>query len=175
MIRMPFFKKESQRYPCAESGWHHAFPQLGKEWFWRKSSENKTILPNTERPVEAWGIIGAGIKAYDYMDGKQSLWEWLFCGASRCGWNPEVFRSTVDRFSQEENRMINSWTHGQYMKSFIDPGNTLRLLKASNNNRGLGLRLMKNLDYQFQYTLKDAFGNTSRYHFLYGTWQETAG
>ncbi len=33
----------------------------------------------------------------------------------------EIFRSTVDRFSQEENRMINSWTYGQY-KIFIDPG-----------------------------------------------------
>ena len=60
--------------------------------------------------------------------------------------------------------MINSWTYGQYMKSFIDPGNTLRLLKASNDNRGL-VTIDEERDYQFQYTLKDAFGNTSRYHF----------
>jgi hypothetical protein len=50
------------------------------------------------------------------------------------------------------------------MKSFIDPGNTLRLLKASNDNRGL-VTIDEERDYQFQYTLKDAFGNTSRYHF----------
>lgn len=77
----------------------------------------------------------------------------------------EVFRSTVDRFSQEENRMINSWTYGQYMKSFIDPGNTLRLLKASNENRGL-VTIDEERDYQFLYTLKDAFGNTSKYSFV---------
>ena len=76
----------------------------------------------------------------------------------------EIFRSTVDRFSQEENRMINSWTYGQYMKSFIDPGNTLRLLKASNDNRGL-VTIDEERDYQFLYTLKDAFGNTSNYRF----------
>ena len=33
--------------------------------------ESKRIKPffNSERPVEAWGVIGVGIKAYDYMDG----------------------------------------------------------------------------------------------------------
>ena len=41
----------------------------------------------------------------------------------------EVFRSTIDRFAYEENRYINSWTHGQYMKSFIEPGNRLRMLQ----------------------------------------------
>ena len=76
----------------------------------------------------------------------------------------EVFRSTVDRFSQEENRMINSWTCGQYMKSFIEPGNTLRLLKASNTNRGL-VTIDEERDYRFLYTLKDVFGNTSKYSF----------
>src|SRR5699024_6606397 len=76
----------------------------------------------------------------------------------------EVFRSTVDRFSEEENRMINSWTYGQYMKSFIEPGNSLRMLKASNGNRGL-VTIDEERDYRFSYTLKDALGNTSRYHF----------
>ena len=46
------------------------------------------------------------------------------------------------------HRMINSWTYGQYMKSFIDPGNTLRLLKASNDNRGL-VTIDEERDYQF--------------------------
>ena len=45
------------------------FPQLGKGSSGWKAEENKTILPNSERPVEAWGVIGVGIKAYDYMDG----------------------------------------------------------------------------------------------------------
>ena len=137
------------------------FPQLGKGVV-SGSQENKTILPNSEHPVEAWGVIGTGIKAYDYMDGVNNHYGVYSVVLTVDG--TEVFRSTVDRFSQEENRMINSWTYGQYMKSFIDPGNTLRLLKASNDNRGL-VTIDEERDYQFQYTLKDAFGNTSRYHF----------
>ena len=50
-------------------------------------------------------------------------------------------------------------------RSFIDPGNTLRLLKASNENRGL-VTIDEERDYQFLYTLKDAFGNTSKYSFV---------
>lgn len=113
-------------------------------------------------PFEAWGVIGAGIKAYDYMDGVHN----------RCGVHTvilsvdgqEVCRSVVDYFSDYENRMINSWTCGQYMKSFVDPGNTLRLLKVSNDNRGL-ITIDEERDYKFLYTLKDYFGNTSHYRF----------
>ena len=158
---MPFFKKNLKDTRAPKADGIMLFPQPGKGVV-GGSQENKTILPNTERPVEAWGIIGAGIKAYDYMDGVSNHYGVYSVVLAVDG--TEVFRSTVDRFSQEENRMINSWTHGQYMKSFIDPGNTLRLLKASNNNRGL-ITIDEERDYQFQYTLKDAFGNTSRYHF----------
>ncbi len=107
-------------------------------------------------------MIGTGIKAYDYMDGASNHYG-VYSVVLTVDGN-EVFRSTVDRFSQEENRMINSWTCGQYMKSFIEPGNTLRLLKASNGNRGL-VTIDEERDYQFLYTLKDAFGNTSKYGF----------
>lgn len=117
------------------------------------------------------GVIGTGIKAYDYMDGVNNHYGVYSVVLTVDG--AEVFRSTVDRFSQEENRMINSWTYGQYMKSFIDPGNTLRLLKASNDNRGL-VTIDEERDYQFQYTLKDAFWQYFPLS-LYGTWQETAG
>ena len=158
---MPFFKKNLKDTRAPKADGIMLFPQPGKGVV-GGSQENKTILPNTERPVEAWGIIGAGIKAYDYMDGVSNHYGVYSVVLEVDG--TEVFRSTVDRFSQEENRMINSWTHGQYMKSFIDSGNTLRLLKASNNNRGL-ITIDEERDYQFQYTLKDAFGNTSRYHF----------
>ncbi len=128
------------------------------------------IVPEPgEYPVKggqqiAWsgGVIGMGIKAYDYMDGVSNHYG-VYSVVLAVDGN-EIFRSTVDRFSQEENRMINSWTYGQYMKSFIDPGNTLRLLKASNDNRGL-VTIDEERDYQFLYTLKDAFGNTSNYRF----------
>lgn len=76
----------------------------------------------------------------------------------------EVFRSVVDRFAYEENRYINSWTHGQYMKSFIEPGNRLRMLHASNGNRGL-VEINEERPYRFVYTLSDALGNTSKVRF----------
>ena len=44
------------------------FPQPGKGVV-EGSPEHRTFLPNVAHPVEAWGVIGTGIKAYDYMDG----------------------------------------------------------------------------------------------------------
>lgn len=158
---MPFFQTKIKDTRAPKADGILFFPQLGKGVVDGKQ-ENKTILPNSERPVEAWGVIGVGIKAYDYMDGVNNHYG-VYSVVLTVDGN-EIFRSTVDRFSQEENRMINSWTYGQYMKSFIDPGNTLRLLKASNDNRGL-VTIDEERDYQFLYTLKDAFGNTSKYSF----------
>lgn len=158
---MPFFKTKIKDTRAPRADGIMLFPQPGKGVV-AGSQNNKTILPSSERPIEAWGVIGSGIKAYDYMDGVGNHYGVYSVVLTVDG--SEVFRSTVDRFSQEENRMINSWTHGQYMKSFIDPGNTLRLLKASNGNRGL-VTIDEERDYQFLYTLQDAFGNTSRYRF----------
>ena len=159
---MPFFKSKIKDTRAPKADGIMFFPQPG-EGVVDGKQEIKTILPNSERLVEAWGVIGTGIKAYDYMDGVNNHYG-VYSVILTVDGN-EVFRSTVDRFSQEENRMINSWTYGQYMKSFIDPGNTLRLLKASNENRGL-VTIDEERDYQFLYTLKDAFGNTSKYSFV---------
>ncbi|MDD3039884.1 M23 family metallopeptidase [Bacteroides sp.] len=158
---MPFFKTKVKDTRAPKADGIMLFPQLGKGVIAGKQ-ENLVILPNREQPVEAWGIIGTGIKAYDYMDGVNN--HYGVYSVILTVDETEVFRSTVDRFSPNENRMINSWTHGPYMKSFIDPGNTLRMLKASNGNRGL-ITIDEERDYQFLYTLKDIFGNTSRYHF----------
>lgn len=159
---MPFFKSKIKDKTAPRAEGIMLFPQAGSGVV-AGSERPQSFPPNAVKPVEAWGIIGAGIKAYDYMDGVHNRYGVHTVILSVDG--TEVFRSTVDRFSQDENRMINSWTHGQYMKSFIDPGNTLRLLKASNGNRGL-VDISEERDYQFQYVLKDYFGNTSRYCFV---------
>lgn len=158
---MPFFLNRIKDKTAPRADGIMLFPQPGKGVV-QGSQERQTIQPNTVRPVEAWGVIAAGIKAYDYMDGVSNHYGVHTTILSVDG--QEVFRSTVDRFSPEENRMINSWTSGAYMKSYIDPGNTLRLLKASNGNRGL-IQINEERDYPFLYTLSDAFGNTSRYRF----------
>lgn len=159
---MPFFKSKIKDKTAPKAEGIMLFPQAGLGVV-AGSQHPRTLPPVGAKPVEAWGVIGAGIKAYDYMDGVHNRYGVHTVILSVDG--QEVCRSTVDRFSQDENRMINSWTHGQYMKSFIDPGNTLRLLRASNGNRGL-VEINEERDYRFQYVLKDYFGNTSRYAFV---------
>ncbi|EJW92347.1 peptidase family M23 [gut metagenome] len=75
-----------------------------------------------------------------------------------------MFRSVIDRFAYHEHRYINSWTDEQYMKSFIDPGNSLRMLHASNGQRGL-VTIDEERPYRFVYTLRDVLGNTSKVGF----------
>ncbi len=160
---MPFFAKHIKDTTVPKAEGIMLFPQPGRGVVEGTQKNQAFPLNNNGRPIEAWGVIGAGIKAYDYMDGVHNRYGVHTVVLTVDG--KEVFRSTVDRFSQEENRMINSWTCGQYMKSFIDPGNTLRMLKAGNDNRGL-VTIDEERDYRFLYTLTDAFGNTSQSRFI---------
>ncbi|MEG2855742.1 M23 family metallopeptidase [Bacteroides sp.] len=158
---LPFFahRMKDTTAPRAES--IMLFPQTGRGVV-EGASTNRIIHPNSVRPIEAWGVLGVGLKAYDYMNGVSNHYGVHSVILSLDG--KEIFRSTVDRYSPDENRMINSWTHGAYMKSFLDPGNTLRMLKASNGHRGL-VDINEERDYRFSYELSDAFGNTSHYRF----------
>ena len=113
-------------------------------------------------PITAWGIIGVGLKAYDHMETVSNRYGVKFLVLEVDG--EEVFRSEVSRFAESEHRYINSWTAGQYMKSFIEPGNKLRMLKASNGNRGL-LTIDEERPYHLVYTLSDGLGNTSKAEF----------
>lgn len=158
---LPFFmnKVKDKTAPRAEG--IMLFPQPGKGVVEGKQMQ-QAFPAHPTKPITAWGLIGAGIRAYDYMDGVQNKYGVKTVILEVDG--EEVFRSTVDRFAYEENRYINSWTHGQYMKSFIEPGNRLRMLQASNGNRGL-VEINEERPYRFVYTLSDALGNTSKVRF----------
>ena len=158
---LPFFmnKVKDKTAPRAEG--IMLFPQSGKGVVEGKQTR-RAFPAHPTKPITAWGLIGAGIRAYDYMDGVQNKYGVKTVILEVDG--EEVFRSTVDRFAYEENRYINSWTHGQYMKSFIEPGNHLRMLQASNGNRGL-VDINEERPYRFVYTLSDALGNTSKVRF----------
>ena len=155
---LPFFmdKVKDKTAPRAEG--IMLFPQPGKGVVEGKQTR-RAFPAHPTKPITAWGLIGAGIRAYDYMDGVQNKYGVKTVILEVDG--EEVFRSTVDRFAYEENRYINSWTHGQYMKSFIEPGNHLRMLHASNGNCGL-VDINEERPYRFVYTLSDALGNTSK-------------
>jgi hypothetical protein len=122
-----------------------------------------TIGAQSAAVVEAWGTIGCALKAYDYMNGAPNR-----CGVRYMTLTVDgdtVFRSDVGRFAQAETRQIDSWTTAGYMKSFIEPNNTLRMLHAYNGNRGL-VNIDKERNYIFIYTISDARGNTSRCRFI---------
>lgn len=158
---LPFFKKHLKDTRAPQVQGYMLFPQAGRGVVNRKTVP-QTFGTTKKDTVRAWGVIGSGIRAYDYMDGVNNRYGVHTVILTVDG--EEVFRSVVDRFSSYENRMINSWTHGQYMKSFIEPGNTLRILKAGNDNRGL-VTIDEERIYNFKYKLIDAYGNTTHFSF----------
>ena len=158
---LPFFMNKVKDKTAPRADGIMLFPQSGKGVVEGKQTR-RAFPAHPTKPITAWGLIGAGIRAYDYMDGVQNKYGVKTVILEVDG--EEVFRSTVDRFAYEENRYINSWTHGQYMKSFIEPGNRLRMLQASNGNRGL-VEINEERPYRFVYTLSDALGNTSKVRF----------
>ena len=128
--------------------------------------------------ISVWGKVGVGISANDYMDGTTNTYGVYSVRLLVDG--TEVFNSVTDRFSFDENRMINSWTdyaeyqtnRRWYMKSFVSPGNPLRMLRAEGEGRGI-ITIDEERPYQCEYILTDFHGNASRYTFvLYGVQNE---
>lgn len=67
---LPFFKSKIKDKTAPKAEGFMLFPQVGSGVV--AGSERAQSFPLTmAKPVEAWGVIGAGIKAYDYMDGVQ--------------------------------------------------------------------------------------------------------
>jgi hypothetical protein len=136
------------------------FPQRGKGVV-NGSQSNQSILPYGKRTIEAWGEIGVGIRAHDYMDnvlrhyGVHSIT--LYVNGK------QVCNSEMDQIATYENRMVYSLTYAGYIKSFRDPGNTLRFLHTG-DDRGI-VTINQERDYNFLYVLKDVYGNTSRCEF----------
>ena len=168
---LPFFLDKVKDHTAPKPEGFMLFPQPGQGVV-DGSQAQKTFPLNPQKPIQVWGLVGVGIKAYDYMDGVHNKYGVKFVTLTVDG--DTIFRSTVDHFAYEENRYINSWCEGQYMKSFIEPGNKLRMLQAYNENNGL-LNINEERPYKLQYTLTDAFGNTTKLNLtLQGKRQEIA-
>ena len=145
------------------------YPQTGKGVV-NGSSEKKVVSLNAQQaPVTAWGQIAAGIKAYDYMDGTSNSYG--VRSVTLLVDSVEVFRSTVDGFLPEENRMINAWTdfeeyvvrNSWFMRSQILPGNIWRMLQA--DEEGGVVTINEERPYEFCYVLEDLYGNRRTYRF----------
>ena len=120
--------------------------------------------------MEAWGRISTAISANDYMNGTNNNYGVRYV---RLYVDDQLVSSSdVDRFSFDENRLINSWTDyaeqrrsGRwYMRSAIAENNDLRMLHAD-ADRGW-VTINEERDYHFRYELEDLYGNRSNYRFV---------
>lgn len=131
-----------------------------------KNKKGELITPKT--PFTAWGRIGLGIKAYDRMSGTANIY-----GVQTVKLyvdNKQVFKSTVDAYSFDQTRMLNTfvdfadWRNNKsfFMKSFIEPGNTLPFFETIDNGY---INIDQEKVYNIKYELSDVYGNTSEYRF----------
>lgn len=131
----------------------------------KDSNGNPLGLPQT---INAWGTIGIGVKAYDRMNGQSNIYGVrnvrLFVD------DKQVFSSSLARFSFSDTRMINTFTDFEdwknrrsfYMKSFVEPGNTLPFINAVNSGY---IEINEERPYKLRYELEDFAGNVLKYNF----------
>ena len=121
------------------------------------------------RIISAWGVIGVGVKAYDRMNGTGSV-----LGVENVALFVDgipVFRSSMNRFPFDKTRMLNSfvdfedWRNNKsfFMKSFVEPGNTLTLYETANNGY---INISAERNYNLRYELSDHYGNKTTYSFV---------
>ncbi len=130
---------------------------------------NSGIPLALNQPVNAWGKIGIGVKAYDRMNGQSNIYGVkhvrLFVDEK------QVFSSSINRFSFSKTRMLNSFIDFEewrkrssfYMKSFVEPGNRLNFYDAVNNGY---IDITEERNYRMRYELEDHHGNTLIYSFV---------
>lgn len=140
------------------------------------------------QPMTAWGRVGLGVKAYDYMDGQSNKY-----GVKHLRLLMELperdeqgqpryqllYQFQQDAFRYSETRFTNSVTDyaawvGQksmIMKSFVEPGNRLQQIDPA---LGDGLvTIDQERRYHFIYELEDAHGNLTSLDFdIQGVRQE---
>lgn len=148
-----------------------ACPQRGEGVFNQSTSKQTFSISGStlERSFTAWGRVGFALWADDYMQASSNhfgIRETILQVDGR-----EVFHAVVNDIPVESNRLVNSWGDYEYwrehktwyMKSFVEPGNTLSILRAE--NRGV-IDFCEERDYQLEYILRDFKGNESHYAFV---------
>ena len=132
--------------------------------------QSKSGIPlKPAKTINAWGTLGVGVKAYDRMNGTTNHYGVKFIRLFVDG--NRIFSSSMDRYSFDKTRMLNSfidfedWRKNKsfYMKSYVEPGNTLPLYKTLNNGY---IDINTEKDYLLRYELEDNFGNILTYSFV---------
>ncbi|MDP4276929.1 MAG: M23 family metallopeptidase [Bacteroidota bacterium] len=117
----------------------------------------------------AWGNVGLGIKAFDYMDNTSNIYG--VCKVTLFEENRPLFTQEISRFSFADTRYINSlidyeaWQRLRTltMQSFLDPGNNLPMCKTD-ASRGI-VNLNEEKVYHFRYEISDRYGNATSLQF----------
>lgn len=120
--------------------------------------------------IEAWGRIGFGVKALDYMDGTNNKYGIRDIELYVDG--KKYFTSVMSNFSFDEDLFINAWldygrmyNNGEwFQKLFVTENNELRLLDADEN--GGWLMVDEEREYNVEYRLSDYHGNTTSCSFV---------
>ena len=147
-------------YPVSGEGVFNNNPGKSSHSFSSHNLPNKFI---------AWGKVGFGIWANDYMEITYNRYgvkktELLVDGKT-------VFKSNVNRIPYEKTVQVNAWGDHEhflrynvwYMHSFLYPGMGLQMLSAD-KSKGI-VNFNQERDYHLEYVLTDFKGNTSRYTF----------
>lgn len=117
----------------------------------------------------AWGKIGLGLNAYDYMDGNSN--QYGICSI-RLFLNDElIFQQDLSRFNFDQTRYVNSLIDYEgvkrnntwIMKSFVEPGNRLNVYPSLKDRGYVSINEQKK--YSFRYELMDRFGNSTAFGF----------
>ena len=147
----------------------HGFMAIPQGGTFNGSTLNSPFSTGGTEGGLAWGRVGFAVWADDYMQGSYNHYgihdTQLYVDGEL------VFHSIVDDIPLRMNRMVNSWgfydhwLHKRqwFMKSYIEPGNTLPFLSA-NDDRGI-IDFNEERDYHLEYVLRDYKGNEARYPF----------
>ena len=145
-----------------------SYPQPGEGVFQHSSSSR--IFTFDKGHFQAWGKVGFGVRANDHMDSVYNNYGVryirLYCDGRL------VFSSDVNNIPISCHRMVNSWgdyehflsTKIWFMKSYIEPGNTLPILRAG-ADRGI-INFNRQRDYHLRYVISDVFGNQTVKEFV---------
>ena len=117
----------------------------------------------------AWGKVGIGLKAYDYMDGQANKFGVKYVRVWVDG--KQIFGFAENAFFYDERRFTNSTTdyaawkrqRSMIFKAFVEPGNKLRMIDHTLGN-GI-LTIDKEKTYEVKIELEDCHGNKSEYAF----------
>lgn len=171
---MPFFREQIADHRAPRASHIYFYPLGGLVNGLTVRQQAAVIIAQsgvrtTNRTVSAWGRIGLGLKAFDYIENMGNTY-----GVYRIQLYMDdklIYSFVADRFRHSERRYTNSltdfrgWVNNRSMiqKSFIEPGNHLRMIDKT---LGDGTVIIdEERPYHFRYVLEDAHGNKSEIEF----------